>query len=724
MKMFTQKKSFPFPRMIGFLDDASDDLNAVRNLMSAKNAVRFIEDPKILIKYPRIKKQVTIGIVDTQNYSEWSEIKDNMTVLITKHDCGTLPPDISKIVISQSKIESSSKNMKTDDLVIRISYLISISHLVLPKSRRVTNNFINLCDLSIFHKTVWVTNLFKNKNYEDRKMILTNLRKMIETPEESRSYDEMVIFGEKDYLTKINNTDRPYVKKQIVNTTHGIHTIGEMMRWILKTYPKDTVVFLVRQEATESSFSTIPSVSRMSTRTISCINPFIIPDIPDPKPEIYQRGHTKAICGYVIKLDDDTNIGTNTNLDKCSLYSTNHHEIVMGEMMMQRYIIGNGSRQIGISFPNLKKFVLDPEKVTPSTGVICSEQPPLSFFQFTKDCPGDKIYSICCDGFGYDPLPGINNDCVLETKTLLNMTNKIIHRKKWNKYSALNDSRMNYPSQSYHLYSAENLRFKRGYWLDNKKMVSQDYWGNGIHIKDTGFIHESEVLKDCTIIPHTSDTIIDRACMIIGLEDTSFGKTIVLDMDKQELPFFKKLHPTLHYRHFPKHTIFGDKGSVFVRSPGISKDLGFSPVIVRKINQKYHEKINVDIQMMKMLGETNGLIVMSKWSKSIYKIVTELYPSIKWKIVENLESVDPAVFANASFVIGMQNAGSWVGSMFVHPQYCKIIEIAYEHDTTSHWYHLTRGVGAKYSVIPLKNEPKKRCLERIKSNLKYYLNEE
>ena len=726
--MFKQSKSFPFPRVIGFLDDASESLNAVRKLLSTKNAVRFIEDPSVLIQYPCVKNQITIGIVDITNYPIWDQIKGtvDMNLLITREECDNVPPNISKMVISQSTIDSSSKNMKTDDLLIRTAYLLSITHIALPNGKRLTNGFtnefINVCDPSIFHKTIWVTNLFKNKNYEDRKMILKNLRNTIDTPEEIRPYDEMVLFGDEEYLDKIQ-TNHSYVKKRVVRKQNGVETIGEIFRWIFKTYSKDTVVLLLRQESTRLSFSTIPSVTRMSTRTISCLNPFILPDIPDPKPELYQRGDPRVICGYAIKIDNDTNINEGTNLDKCSLYSINHHEIVMGEMMMRRYIVGNGSRQIGMCFPKLNKFILDKEIVKPSSGVLCPEQPPVSFFQSTMNCPGKKVYSMVCNGFVYDPLPGISNEYPLETKTLLNMTNKMATRKKYNKYCILNDSQMKYPSQSYDLYNADHLRFRRDSWFDNKKMVSQDYWGNGVHTKNTGFIHGSEVLKDCTIIPRASDTVIDRACMIIGLEDTKFSKTMVVDVDKSEVSFFRKLNPNLHYRQFEKNNIFGEKGTVFIRSPSVSKDLGFSPVIVRKMNRKYHEKANVDIHMMKMLGETNGLIVMSKWSKSVYEIVNEIYPTIKWKIVDTLESVDPSEFANASFVIGMQESGSWVGSMFVHPEHCKIVEIAYEHDTTSHWYHLARGVGADYSVIPLKNEPKKRCLQRIKDNLKFYMKE-
>jgi len=724
-EMFNQNKPFPFPRVVGFLDDASEDLNAVRNLVSVKNAVRFIEDPSVLIKYPCVKGQITIGFVDLQTYAGWEEIKDQVTMnlLIVKDGCGNVPPNISKMVISQSTIQESSKNMDTNDVLLRIAYLISITHLVIPKERRIANDFINVCDPSLFHKTVWITNIFKNKNYDDRRNILTNLRKMIDSPEETRSYDEMVIFGEKEYLEKIR-TDKSYVNKRVINTRTGVTTIGELFRWTFKNYPKDTVVFVVRQESTEMSFSTLRSVTRMNTRTFSCLNPFVLPDIPDPKPELYQRGDPRAICGYVMKLDDDTTIQEGTNLDKCSLYSINHHEIVMGEMMMRRYVVGNGSRQVGICFPNLKAFVLEKENVKPSSGVICPEQPPISYFQSTIDCPGKKVYSIDCEGFEYEPLPGMNGEYPLETRTLLNMTNKMANRKKYNKYCILNDTPMNYPSQSHTLYDAKHLRFRRSAWIHNQKMVSQDYWGDGVNIKDTGFVHGSELLKDCTIIPRTSDTIIDRACMIMGLEDTKYSKTMVVDIEQDEIAFFKNLNPNLHYRNFKKQSIFGDRGSVFVKSPNVSKDIGFSPVIVRKMNEKYHKKANVDIQMMKMLGETNGLIVMSKWSKSVNEIANELYPSIKWKIVDKLESVDPGTFANASYVIGIQDAGSWVGSMFVHPDHCKIIEIAYEHDTTSRWYHLARGVGAKYSVLPLKNEPKKRCLQRIRDNLKYYLGEE
>jgi hypothetical protein len=251
--------------------------------------------------------------------------------------------------------------------------------------------------------------------------------------------------------------------------------------------------------------------------------------------------------------------------------------------------------------------------------------------------------------------------------------------------------------------------------------VAQDYWGNGVNIRDTGFLHGSEVLKDCVIIPRINDTLIHQICMVLALKDTPFGKAMVLDVNQEDIPLLKQVKSGLHFRDFRKSNVYGGPKSAFVRTSDVSKDLGFSPSIVRGVNRIYHEEANVDIEMMEMLGETNGLIVGSKWGEAILKIVNKMYPDIKWKAVENIDSVNPGEFANASFVIGTQDSNAWVGSMFVHCEHAKVIEIAYEHDTTPHWYHLVRGVGAKYSVIPLKNEPKKKCLERIQTNLKHYL---
>jgi hypothetical protein len=717
--MYEQTRAFPFPRITGVLDDGSDVLNTVRQRISFKNAVRFVNDPTIFGTNPCIENQITVGFINPDNELAWQLVGDNvkLQLLIVNDMCKSVPQNISKSHIKETTVYEASKVIPSTmkDIVMRTAYLLSVTHLYHPNV--VNNEFINVCDETLFHKTIWITNIFKNKNYDDRKVILRNLRGLL--TKKTRSFDEFVLFGEEDYLKKVP-TDHDYIKTVKVERNLGVESISNIFQWVFNNYPKDTVALVVRQETTEMEFSTIRSVTRMPERGIACLNPFILPDIPDPRPELYHRGDPRAISGYVMRIDSDTDVSKSNMLSKCSLYSVNHHQIVMGEMMMRRYTVGNGSRQVGVCFPNLKNLVLDTETAQPVNGIICPEIPPISFYVNTSGFPGAPIHKITSDGFTVSKFPGLNGDSPLETRTLMNMTNKMANRNKWNKANHINDSNFDRKSVHYNIYNGQNVRFKRKSWFENKKMVSQDYWGNGVNTRDTGFVHGSEVLNDCVIIPKTDKTIIDQVCKILLLSD---AKTVVLDVEAEEKSIFHLLNDKLHYRDFNKSNVFGGEKCMFVASHSSGQDLGFCPQVVRAANRKYHDTINVDIAMMKMLGEVNGIIIGNKWSKSILEIANELYPSFKWRIVETMNDIKPDDFANACFVIGTQDSNAWCGSMFVHNEHCKIIEIAYEHDTTSKLYHLARGVGADYSIIPLKNEPKKRCLARIRDNLKTYMNE-
>jgi hypothetical protein len=708
--MFQQTQAFPFPMLVGVLDDGSDSLNAVRDRVSFTNSIRFVNDPMVLSQYPCENNQITIGFINKENELAWELVRESVQLqLAIVSENANVPENICKAVIPDTIIYQSSKNIPSSiqNIVLRTAYLLSISHLAV--SDPFENEYVNVCDTSIFHKTVWVTNVYKTKNYDDRRTILKNLQKLIQT----NTCDEYVVFGIEEYLTKITGSN---ITKVPVKTQNGVQSIKKMLEWIYQTYPKDTVVFMVRQEATQMKFTTTRSASRMSTRSIAVVNPFVLPDIPDPRPELYQRGDPRAICGYVMKIDEDTDLSNASALDQCSLYSSNHHQLVMGEMMMRRYRIGNGSRQLGIAFPTLKQFVLDKAHSNSENTIICPETPPISFYKNTLLYPGKSVSTIQGNGFEIAPLPGVNKDGPLETRTLLNMANKTANRSKYHPENLLNDTAMKYSDVVYKIYSGNNIRFRRGSWVHNKEMVSQDYWGNGVISRDTGFLHNSVMVENATIIPYTS--MIDQVCKVLLNEN---DLKLVIDTNPNEDMIFKGIHTNVECVDFTKVNVYGGNNCTYMISHTRAKDLGFSPVIVRMANRKYHETMNVDIEMMKMLGETNGIIVGSVWSELILEIVNEILPDIRWKIVSSFDNVKPEDFGNASYVIGTQEQNIWFGSMFVHHEHCKIVEIAYEHDTNSHWYHLARGVGAEYNVLPLKNEPKKRCITRIRNTLKHYL---
>lgn len=717
--MFENKRAFTFPCVFGVLDDGSEILSTVRNNLSFKSAIRIVEDPSVLISHPLVPNQITIGIVTRANMEGWNMIKQKINLMITENGIN-IPRERANVIIPEDVIKLSSQIIKDAPPAVRVAYVLSVTHLTLPLPHTHDySKYIHICDHTLFHKTLWVTNLFKNKNYDDRRKILSNLTSMIKTPNESRAYDEMIVFGEEDYLKKIP-IDHAHVKTISVKN-NGVETIGNMMKWVLDNYPKDTVVFFVRQESTEMQYSTLRSSSRMNSRSICCLNPFILPEIPDPRPEIFQRGDPRTICGYLMKIDTDTKLNTDSLLFKCSLYSINHHEIVMGEMMMNRYMIGNGSRIIGVGYPNLRSLVLDKNELKPNTGIICPEMASLSYYESTPDVPGKPVRSITLQSVTMDKLMGLDGDGYLETKTLLNMANKGMTRKSYNPINLYNDKTVTIPESKLQIYNADDIKFKRNTWYKNIAMVSQDYWGIGINNRDTGFTHNSEIVTDSLLIPKTGDTvesIINRACNLIILSSPN----VLLDATEEERPFFERIYADIKTIDLGKKSMYGGSGSTFVVSPSIGKDVGFPVSLVREANRIHHKNTNIDMEMMKMLGETTGIIVGSKWIDTITEIVTEEYPSVKWSNVENAMDITPEMFSNASYVIGTQESGGWIGTMFVNHEHCTVVEIAYEHDTTSHWYLLTNGVGAKYNVLPLKHEPNKRCVQRIKDNLLKYMN--
>lgn len=723
--MFENKKAFTFPCVYGVLDDGSENLSTVRNNLSFKSAIRIVEDPSVLIAHPLVNNQITIGIVTRKTMEGWNLIKQKLNIMITEKGIN-VPKEFANIILPEDIIKLSSQIIEDASPVIRIAYILSVTHLALPLPH--TNDYskyIRICDHTLFHKTLWVTNIFKNKNYDDRRKILSNLTSMIKKPIESRGYDEMIVFGEEDYLKKIPS-DADHVKTISVKN-NGVESIGNMMKWVLDNYSKDTVVFFVRQESTEMQYSTLRSSSRMNSRSICCLNPFVLPEIPDPRPEIFQRGDPRTICGYLMKIDTDTTLKSDSLLFKCSLYSINHHEIVMGEMMMNRYMIGNGSRIIGVGYPNLRSLILDKNDLKPNMGIICPEMASLSYYESTPDVPGRPVHSIPLQSVVMDKLMGLDGDGYLETKTLLNMANKGMTRNSYNPINMYNDKPVTIPETKLHVYNADNIKFKHNVWYKNKDIVSQDYWGNGINNRDTGFTHNSEIVKDSLLIPKTGDTIesiINRACNVIILSTKiEPSANLLLEASDEEKEFFERISADIKTIDLAKKSVYGGPGSTFVVSPNIGKDVGFTVSSVREANRIHHANTNIDMEMMKMLGETTGIIVGNKWVDIINEIVTLEYPTVKWSVVKNAMDVTPEMFSNTSFVIGTQESGGWIGTMFVNHEHCKVIEIAYEHDTTSHWYLLTNGVGAKYNVLPLKHEPNKKCVQRIKDNLTKYLKE-
>lgn len=722
--MFEYKKPLPFPCVYGVLDDGSDKLARIRNRLSFKSAIRFVTEPSILEKFPSAPIQVTVGIITPETQDAWMALKDIKLSLGVVINNAKFNKEQANAFLSDTIISQSSILIENAPIIVRVAYLLSITHLALPHPMEIDySQYLTLTDYSVFPETIWVTNLFKNKNYDDRKVILGNMRNMISNKQDG--YDEFVMFGKDEYTSKlISDSTSDYVKTVNVDTNSGVCTIGTMMRWIFKTYPPNTIVFMVRHEATKLPFSTLPSVTRIHSRTFAAVHPFVIPDVPDPRPELYQRGDPRVLCGYVFKMGDSTNIPD--IFEKCSLYTVNHQEIVMSEMMKNHYAIGNGSRQVAIGYPNLKTLVLDRELVKLSMGVICPEIQPCAYIETLPNCPGKPSYTIKADTITIPALRGMDGKGQLETKTLYNMANKTMSRANIKTELQFLDKDTPMTGSQLSVYSGKGYRFKRNHWSDNAKMVAQDYWGIGVKIRDTSFIHKSAIFKNCIVLPRVGDSPNSFLNLLTNVLLQKTGKQLIIDStlanEKIVLDSLVAIHKQINIQtyDFAQSNNFGGENCEFVISPKRDQSLGFSPSLARIANRKHQSVINVDLDTMKMLGEVNGLILDGKFAETILGKVSKTHENVKWTIVKGL-SVEQ--FSNASYIIGMREPDSnvWIGTLFANHEHCKVIEIANEHDTNSSWYMLASGIGMDYNVLPLKNEPKKKCIKRITKHIKDYL---
>ena len=709
--MYIINKNFVVPRLIGIYDDGSESLDSIRDFSSFHNSIRFVVNPSVLEKHPVVDGQSTFAIITKENVDKWGDCKGKFNMTVCENGVEQIPRSLSKNIMTENILQKSCENMKDESIVVMMSYLLSITHVVFPdKCDAITKNtskWVNVSDKSIIQKTVWVTNMFKTKNYEDRKVYLKNLRKLSET----KIFDEVVIYGDEEYITKIKGDNIIYKN---VTKNNGVSDIGTMLRWIYEKYSKGTSVFLMRQESTQMEFSTIQSANRFDIRSCVMLNAFILPDIPDPRPELYQRGDPRTTCGYMFVVDDDTTFEEGGDLDKCSLYSSHAFAVVMREMMSRRYKIGNASRQIGIAFPNIRSFVLDKMKFEVSMGIVCPEGKCITYYPSVKR---KEYLSVRGEDVTVAPI----TEGVLEVKTIHNMTNKMMKRGGYPDNLMYPDSEITLKADTLKVFDGEDIRFYKKIWNHNKQMMGQTYWGEGVPMKETSFTHNSFILNDCVFLSspnNTPENAINIICSLLLIEN---DKMFIVNSNSDYKPMIESIKKNVLCKDFSNTNIYGGKGTKFTTNPSIGSFMGFVPSLIGPANKAYRKTQHIDVKMMKMLGETNGIIVGTRWRNKLTEFMNEKYPEVKWISVPEAKDVKPDVFATASYVIGTRDSGAWIGTFFVSPEDCKVIEIANEFDNTPHWFFMSRAMGVSFKTLPLKQEMKKRCFERVKQNIHHYM---
>jgi hypothetical protein len=780
-KVFEYKKPLSFPRIVSVYDTASSYLEKVRKRVSFRNVIRFVEDPMVLIKYPIQPNQIVIMIMRL----EYKELWDAIDKKVPENCAGIIIIDDELIKrygmpdwkLSSNKLPVSilQRAMEHDPLKYfpgeryegvhwarRMAYLVGATHFISPAPLSKSEKQQNIIDIDeknddeineCIPETIWVTNIVKQKNFDERRVVLANMNKMIHLPPETRNIDRIILFGNTEFI----NPERfryvegdegciPCIFKNN-NHPHGLFSVYDMISYVDENTPKNSVIFFMRQEATEMEYTMLRSANRLSPRTFAVLNPFVMPDVPDPKPEIFQRGDMRGVGGYIIRKNND-NIGTTERMKKMTLYNENHSAVITGEMMKLRFRIGNGTRQIAVGFPNVKTLLLI-EKVEESpTDILCPEVQCIGLYasDTIQNIPNIQK-SIMMKDIKYDEgsvkISGeiFRNKTPLEIKTLLNMTNKTLQRaNKENLLFTETDREINTKNPIIRILKSDNYRIRRDFWT--YQQICQTHWGEGTSQRESGFIHVSTQLNKTNIIPFISGegeqqvlSFINQMCIasyLINTPELIKHRHITFENPNEIKSLYDKYLPTffgLSSTESPvncdtidssvKNVFCGEETQIISYCSDM-KQFGYVPQIVKSVCKNMIKKRNVDLNIMEKLGETHGLIVGSQWASLLLTKCKEAVPTIEWKIVDELKNGTANDYIYAKYIVGTRNTDAWGGCVLADPEYCSCIEITPEHDTNPMWYYLANTVGMKIQILPLKQEPAIRCEKRIRDNLNKY----
>jgi hypothetical protein len=741
--------------------------------------IRFIEDPAVIIKYPQQDNQILIAIVRHKDLDIWNRCES----ILPSNTFGIMV--IDDLIVSQlggvpswkfaanrittSTLQESIKHIpmvyshtSENEGVVwarRMAFLVGITHFVsfstnvsdttddIVSQTVVDLNENNPDDMNnAIPEVVWVSNVLKGKNYDDRRLVLQHTTKMIHTPPEKRNIDRMILFGSPEFV----NADRfrytedkekcvPVVFRPTKDEKVGMSTIGEMLEYAYSTTLPGAIIFCMRQEATEMPYTVLRSAIRISPKTIASLLPFVMPDVPDPKPELFHRGDYRVTAGYLIRRNMDDTYIISERLKECTLYTNNHPSVVPCEFLKNHYMIGNGTRQVAIGFPSITSVILlNGIKPTPSD-VICAEIVPIGLpsSDSVHSIPNIVSKSEYQPPIIIEPLKALSDNQPLEIRTYLNMTNKTVKR------SGKEDVEMKdtttsiavkYPIQ---FIDGNNYRLKRDYWSHSN--VSQTYWGAGTNQRDTGFIHMSIALENTVWIPSLNplSDVQSRECVLSLVNqlatsryiiDYSVRNHITLETNPVLIPIYQRyMEPILGEKKgavpvqvidSTTRNVFGGRGTYVASYPVEMKSYGFVPHLIRMANRSIMKSVEIEDE------SKSGIILGEKWSGLIQSIVEKHCPKITWKCIKTLSEGTPEDFMRATYVIASQTSNAWAGLLFANTKRCKVIEIDYEHDASLSMYHLGMALGvSEYQILPLKNEPVSRCEKRIRDNLLKYVTE-
>jgi hypothetical protein len=603
-----------------------------------------------------------------------------------------------------------------------------------------------------FPKVVWITNYIKTKHYRDRtacREAIKDFFKVYESAGVIPSIDECVILTDSENadLSKFIDETQPNASRfRVISTGSSKEPISleGIFQLLEEEYPTD-IVYITRMGIRPNRFTKPQSGINADSQTMYYFTPFLLPDIPDPRPEPYQQGKPYFMAGFLLNRPKEflskipAEFRGDGVLNQISLYTLNLTGLLGGLMTACRMKIQNGTLRIGAEIVHLDSFyttmireLTNPITNKPITQMHYNSGKVLSF----QKLPGGKASASSGVSVPECTLQPMKT-APLEVLTLFNMANKYLQRDGKN-MQLVKEPRM-ISAETLDIRSYNNVIIRSG-------MIYNPITGRGITIQGDllgenqyrfykGFVHPKEDDLVFTLPEKVNWRTLSLPALVVYKYHFP-EKTCYLEVPKEDsgecmklLSMFKLQHVILYNTedvviHAYKHPI------QILHYSQLTKDYEYSPGLLAecsRISSEVLTQTRKEIIINVPEGELTGTIIAvalmnTELEKSVIKAIQEI-PEKTFKIlVLTPEKRDwwAYILHKADYIIGHATHPAWVYTLLSKPK-TGVIEIDSEHKYVPKWYFWNTLQEKPHYVIPLKEEPLFRHCMRVEKYLKDYI---
>jgi len=772
-KLFELPGQTTLSRVVAVYEDKEHQVSEEYTSRASLNSCFLIQNGVIVRQYKTYAKR----IVFTESRDDVDVLQSDKTVLFV-----VVPDKLFAELPSKEKCITTTLIFEKYSLVFKASNTFKTCALLLASSLYVTDLIVpwdvsTIVNLDIFPnihifskdvfneyfpKSYWVTNFIKIKNFDDRRICLSTMTKMIHIPPASSKVDEIVLIGDPLFL----NTDRfryDTTNHTLTRFVDGgsvvFNNVAFLVEWCQKNTDPGSIVILARQDTYLKDVGSHSLFQKIEKGRVYTINAIIIPDIPDPRPELVGRGNPLVAGACLIRFLDEPMVIDEPKLSKIGLFDHQVYTALSFEFMKKRYVIGNLS--VPLTIYQSKNTQIFSGKESEALNRVSKTD--VSVISFANKIFPPIIGDITICDFKGNPF--FTRDSLYETVTLKNMTNKQLTRKKrtyWN----LKDEAHTIPSTSISFCDLNGAYLINKATIHIKKKYAYDSWKRGSLSDELSLSRKFlPVPHDVLVIPRSSEetyfTAINTFSLIITQVLSNKQSNYYIDLQDDKLtniPVWKECmegYPFFKIERVNLHTmgLIGSAGSRVAMYPTEQSSVGFVPALVRRANElvydAYSKRMDLKTDLFKDIDENPaidgsggdlsdkdvetdtltspsrplGLILGEEWVSTLDKLCKKYRPDVEWRHYVDCDDIHFNDLTNVKYAVGTSTGTAWILSMLLNPKKASVIEIAKEHEYDPKWYHVTSSVGCNHAVLPLKTEPTKQCVDRIKKQLSVYFDE-